>query len=55
MGNNIQEIQKAIGNGHLDRVKTQLGEPRDAFALRSALKITDRLLREINEGGTIVV
>ncbi len=52
---NMQEIQKALGNGHLDRVKARLGESRDALAVRSALKITDRLLREMSQGGKIVV
>lgn len=52
---NLQEIEMALGNGHLDRVKTGLGERKDAFAVRTALKITDRLLREMNQGGKIVV
>lgn len=50
-----QDIRAALGNGHLDRVKMRLREPRDAVAVRSALKITERLLREINSGSSIVV
>lgn len=52
---NLQEIQLALGNGHLDRVKMRLGEPRDAVAVRAALKITERVLNEMAHGGTLVV
>ena len=41
---NLQEIQAVLGNGYLDRVKMRLGEPRDAVAVRAALKITERVL-----------
>lgn len=42
-------------NGTVDRIKQELGEEDDTVAVRSALRISERVLREIGDGGTLLV
>lgn len=55
---NLQEIQLALGNGHLDRVKMRLGEPRDGGGCPRGSQdhgARAQLLNEMAHGGTLVV
>ncbi len=39
----------------IGRIKRELGEIDDNVAVRSALKISERILREMAEGGTLLI